>query len=150
MSSHSIKNLINLATRFRVGIESCDPGQLFVTLQRFPAGACGDASYLLARYLKQNGCGEFEYVAGTDSTQCSHAWLEQDGVIIDITADQFEGIDSAVIVTTDRTWYSSFEEDEECRHLADFERYTDAGLVHALRASYGNITDNIIRKSLHT
>ena len=35
----------------------------------------------------------------------THAWIDQGGLIVDITADQFDDIDDAVIVTFDRSWY---------------------------------------------
>ena len=56
-----------------------------------------------------NGYGEFDYILGAydDSieTEQSHAWLEKDGLIIDITADQFSDIHSEVIITKDHTWH---------------------------------------------
>lgn len=137
----SESELSKLARVFRVAISACDRKELFSTLQEFPNGACGDASYLLAKYFEENGCGQFEYVVGEKRPNFhSHAWLEQDGVIIDITADQFEGINEPVLVTTDRSWHSQFEEED--RHIADFERY-DASTVNNLRSSYNFVIRQI-------
>jgi len=41
----------------------------------------------------------------------THAWIERDGVIVDITADQFDDVEQAVIVTADRTWHDQFKGD---------------------------------------
>ena len=38
----------------------------------------------------------------------THAWLERDGVIVDITADQFDDAKCSVIVTTDDSWHRQF------------------------------------------
>jgi hypothetical protein len=35
----------------------------------------------------------------------THAWVERDGLIIDITADQFVDVAEPVLLTTDRTWH---------------------------------------------
>ena len=47
--------------------------------------------------------------------------VEKDGLIIDITADQFRDMEDKIIVTTDRTWHDLW--DWEVEHVADIERY---------------------------
>jgi hypothetical protein len=137
----SLIDLNRLATKFRAAIFACDKKRLFITLQRFPNGACGDASYLLAKYFEEQGCGQFEYVLGERRPNYrSHAWLENNGVIVDITADQFEGIDNPVMITTDRAWHAQFVEKD--RHIADYERY-DSNTVSNLRASYELVVNQI-------
>jgi hypothetical protein len=80
----------------------------------FPRGSCGDATDLLGTYLRERGAGKFYYVLGEkhqsecDGGYLSHAWLERDGVITDITADQFPEISEPVIVTTDSPWHRTF------------------------------------------
>jgi len=120
---------------------ACDKSSLCITLKSFPNGACGDVSYLLAKYLEESGCGKFDYVLGKRRPNShSHTWLEQNGVIIDITADQFEGISTEVLVTTDRSWHLQFKEED--RHVADFERY-NGNTVSNLRASYRQVVIQI-------
>lgn len=133
-----------LASEFRAALLACDRKALFISLQDFPAGACGDASYLLARYLKEKGCGEFDYVAGVRWPNfCSHAWLEKDGIIVDITADQFEEIEDEVLVTFDNYWHSQFEGND--RHIADFERW-GGFIAYNLRSSYELIIKQIVKR----
>lgn len=61
---------------------------------RFPRGCCGDASDLLGEYLLENGI-ESTYVCGNryfddpEEGPQSHAWLLVEGMIADITGDQF-------------------------------------------------------------
>jgi hypothetical protein len=92
-------------------------------MQSFPRGACGDASILLGEYLHRQGQDVLDYVAGErESDLYSHAWLEKDGLIVDITADQFEGVSEPVIVTYDRTWHQQFVYPEDT-HPALIETY---------------------------
>jgi hypothetical protein len=88
MTPH-LNKIRQLATAFRAGIENCDPAKMILTMRQFPRGSCGDASLLLARYLRENGAGEFQYVLGErgeGNHWTSHAWLEQAEVIVDIAA----------------------------------------------------------------
>lgn len=97
--------VLQVARRVRAALESGDyarPG-----LRSFPRGACGDASRLLGLYLEALGLGKWTYVQGEAGGEmfATHAWLEQDGLIVDITADQFDDVTEAVIVTRDRGWH---------------------------------------------
>jgi hypothetical protein len=103
---HRLQRLRNLASAFRLALEN-QRKALPDPMQDFPRGACGDASLLLGKYLKDQGEGTAEYVWGTDGNQ-SLGWLELDGIKIDITADQFEGCCDPVLVTTDSTRHSRF------------------------------------------
>lgn len=92
-----------LAHKFRKAIEFsinnyCLNDAIF---NDFPSGCCGDACDLLAQYLMEHGiktyyiCGEHYVPAHSEistygHTQ-SHAWLQtENGIIIDITGDQFK------------------------------------------------------------
>lgn len=134
-----VNKLSELAAVFRAAIMACDPKSLPIALQGFPRGACGDAALLLAKYLQENGCGEFDYVEGEKEGR-SHAWLQRGKVIIDITADQFEDQDTPVIVTQDHSWHSGF--DGQVRHVAGFCIY-DPRTVDMLGAAYKRIREQI-------
>lgn len=75
----------------------------------FPRGACGNASDFLAYWLKKQGVTGVEYVNGYRGEQ-SHGWLEHDGYIIDITADQFDEISERVYFSQNRNFHNSFTE----------------------------------------
>jgi hypothetical protein len=134
-----LDNLGELARRFRGALENCDQTKLPVGLQAFPSGACADASLLLAKYLQEKGEGKAEYVSGNDGNQ-THAWLELDSIIIDITADQFNRSIDPVIVSTNSTWHQRFE--DRSRRTVSIDDY-DAHTSTSLNAAYQELIHTI-------
>ncbi|RNL60664.1 hypothetical protein EFK50_20355 [Nocardioides marmoriginsengisoli] len=66
---------------------------------------------LLGEYLRESGLGDFHTRSGVrecDGERRTHAWMVQDGLIVDITADQFPDACAAVIVTRDSSWHQSW------------------------------------------
>lgn len=131
IDENSMREIEQQAKLFRVAIESCEPNHLPVTLQDFPRGSCGDASLLLAKHLQNQGIWPLTYVCGEMTIDekgkfHSHAWLEIEDIIIDITADQFEGVTQQVIVTRDRSWHEQF--DIENKDAADYYRWSGPGI----------------------
>jgi hypothetical protein len=114
--------LRRIATRIREIILATPPDKRPERLATFPHGSCGDTAMIMGTYLIRKGHAKAEYVVGVDG-QHSHAWLECDGIIIDITADQFEDEIVPVLVTRDRTWHSLFAGQE--RQSCDFRDYQD-------------------------
>lgn len=86
--------LVN-ARLFRAALDRVDPlVWQRVTVTNFPKGACGHASELLGRYLRDRLGVEPLYVVRDNdepdgSWRGGHAWLELNGLTIDITGDQF-------------------------------------------------------------
>lgn len=87
-----------LVTQFRNAIDIAREKGDFskdICFREFPRACCGDTSDLLAHYLLQNGI-QTDYVCGNyygdpEGGWQSHAWLElKNGIIIDITGDQFK------------------------------------------------------------
>jgi hypothetical protein len=120
-------HLTDLARAFRVAIEHSDLSEDPV-LRRFPKGACGDSSLLLAKFLREHGFDGIEYVLTRSQHghgPCgTHAWLEVGGFIVDVTADQFAcNPGPAVVVTQGREWHSHFpkEEDRHSHSIEDFD-----------------------------
>ena len=69
----------------------------------FPTGWCGCLSYVLGAVLSKKYPKElFDYVSGIiycdDGHMISHAWIEHGDLVLDITADRFEGINEEVII----------------------------------------------------
>ncbi len=112
-----LDQLRTAAARFRMAIERCNRNELGIGFEKFPEGSCGDATQLLGAYLADEGFGTFTYVSGwrghPNSGGYSHAWLEADGIIVDITAEQFAGIDQKVIVTRHSDWHAAFQRNEQ-------------------------------------
>lgn len=145
MNQHQqIALLRTLATRFRTAIRATDPSEIdpevrFIVAS-FPKGVCGAVCFLLGHYLRENGFSEAEYVNGTRPADGeSHAWIETDGIIVDITGDQFAEIADDVIVTADDTWHRQFCE-KTGRRPADFLIYGDNS-PHGL--AYGPIASHL-------
>lgn len=134
-----------VAFRFRNAIVRC-PRDDLRSLRDFPRGSCGDASVLLGEYLYQTGHGQWDYVAGEREPDLhSHAWLEQDGLIVDITADQFNDVDQPVIVTSDRSWHQQFSY-QEPRHPALIDVY-DPRTRTILRDTYERVMAVMAKES---
>ncbi|SCX29957.1 hypothetical protein SAMN03159437_03303 [Pseudomonas sp. NFACC25] len=111
-------SLNQLACRFRAAIENVmKTAWVPENLRSFPHSCCGTISELLGEHLNSLDIGEFYYVCG-DKDGGSHAWLEVYGLVVDITADQFEGR-PAVYVDVKDAWYAEWEEDT--KHLAIHE-----------------------------
>jgi hypothetical protein len=129
VSATNIAEIRRHAQSFREGIEravksgSISSRTTKSTMPYFPKGCCEVASDLLAQYLLENGIhtksvhGEYDY--DDWENKFPHTWLETDeGVIIDITADQFLGKNAfntfsllPCYVGLDREFYSLFNED---------------------------------------
>ena len=119
-----------LACKFRTAIEKAKVAGEFdsyLSFSRFPRACCGDASDLLAQFFLENKINS-TYVWGNryfdnpeEGTQ-SHAWLLVDGLIVDITGDQFMN-DSLyynyslpVYVGTGDAFHSLFDVEERNMH----------------------------------
>ena len=89
------EKILDAAMIFRAALDAVAADTwLAATVDRFPACACGHASELLGRYLRDTFAIECAYVLKDlmnpdGSWRSGHAWLEYDGLIIDITSDQF-------------------------------------------------------------
>lgn len=100
-----------IAARFRLAIEARQRTLRLSWLRdNFPTGCCREASDMLGTLLRERYGIEAAVVLG-EIDDHSHAWLEIDGLIVDITADQFaDRFPNAkpVIVTRDRAMHSQF------------------------------------------
>ncbi len=137
--ANKIVEIEKLATHFRKAIERADRNKLPITFEKFPRGSCGDAVILLGAYLIDAGIAPLKCVS-TGNTDGSHAWLESDGVVIDITADQFDASLLKVIVVQKSRWHEQF--DCTVHNYADFRSY-DSGTVSRLSGPYQEILSHI-------
>lgn len=109
MTNYNLDEISKITTTFRKAILSFKNGELGFIFDRFPAGCCGNTSLMLGAYLYHYYNIDCEYVCGVHKTQ-SHAWLEVDNIIIDITSDQFKsGV--PVFVGKKNKFYKKFRED---------------------------------------
>jgi hypothetical protein len=106
-SDHSIyaEAARDATSHFRTALEQ---GVRLSSLTDFPTGPCGDACELLGQYMSDSGLGTWSYRDGVQPDPFfTHAWIERDSLIVDITADQFHDVSDPVLVTTDRTWHDT-------------------------------------------
>ncbi|MEU4096256.1 hypothetical protein [Streptomyces sp. NPDC026673] len=137
-----MSELRTLALGFRRAILDC-PDSGLVSLGRFPHGSCGDASILLGQYLYESGQGVWTYVSGWEN-RASHAWIEKNGLRVDITADQFDGVDTPVIIASGGGWHDRFTVDHSASHGALIDVREDFAR-RELRAAYERLTAVIRR-----
>ena len=112
----NITEISRLAAKFREAIllapKSEFPWNSSMALSQFPRGCCGDTSQTLATYLYSEVGLVCDYVLGTSNDLGSHAWLEINGTVIDITADQFNdrGYDSQKVYVGEKSdLHNNFE-----------------------------------------
>lgn len=87
-----------LALKYREAIlaipKSEFPWRTSFRQNQFPRGCCGDTSRTLATYIYDDLGFIFGYATGRNGGNSSgigsHAWLELDDLVIDITAVQFK------------------------------------------------------------
>ncbi|MBI5214402.1 MAG: hypothetical protein HY960_01475 [Ignavibacteriae bacterium] len=119
MSELNEDKLLSLAKSFRNAIDKADFSIEFVgdegnnRMKSFPWGACGEATKLLGVYLTEKYHLEslFEVYAQIVEGKIwhgSHRWLEYNGIILDITPDQFGLVKDPVIVTSNSYFHSTF------------------------------------------
>ena len=113
------RQLFEIASMFRSALEETDfskanvgtEGHLRMT--SFPAGTCNEATTLLGLFLTA------EYrIESLDKLTAQieegnkwhgwHHWLNHDGVIIDISADQFSMVTDPVIVTRNSPFHEKY------------------------------------------
>lgn len=98
------------ASEFRAACDAIQPKHPL--LPTFPCGWCSYASILLGEYLRESGLGGFQTRSGRkqigDATK-THAWLQQDGLIVDVTADQFPDFAPDVFVSRSSPWHDEWD-----------------------------------------
>ena len=135
-----LDNLTELATRFRQLIENADREKLTIQFENFPTGSCGDASTLLAQYLIDSGYDTPTYVSAelyNPDLRWGHAWIELDGIVMDITADGLFADAPQVIVAENSDWHEIFRRLDE--HPAEIKA-NDYRTSSRLTAAYEEIT----------
>ena len=141
------------ATDFRQMIENADPSKLPVEFKNFPGQSPASCSYenpyesggrvetpiLLAQYFIDLGYGIPNYVRGElyePRLRWGHAWIELDGILLDITFDGLFADQPPVIVTEDSEWHEIFKRlDENPVAIHVFDKAT----VAMLRTAYHEI-----------
>lgn len=125
--------------KFRKAIEKTDKSLLPISFQKFPKSSSRDTSWILAKYLQENGYGEFAFVCGSRGLH-SHVWLQQDNLIVDITADEFEDQKNKTIVVSNSEWHKMFN--GQVQQIATMEN-SDLSIQTTLLNTYNVVIGNI-------
>lgn len=107
-----LQDLYQICLRFRAVVAATPVRERHRSMGDFPYQSCGSTCELLGTYLYEQGYGRFEYRHGARPGIVSHAWLQQAGLIIDLTADQFGAPHAPVIVTRHSPWHAGFGRSE--------------------------------------
>ena len=123
-----MENIREMAKSFCKAIERIPVNTLPACMQLFPRGACGDTALLFAAYLVDHSITGFKWTSGCrgdvrDNTWTSHAWLQRDDLVVDLTADQFLDAPTGVIVASPSPWHFQFG--GEARGSGDFRNWSN-------------------------
>jgi len=102
-----IYNLRRIAQSFRDAIDAAKAKpEPYMFFRKFPTGQCGYTTEFLAKYLSSKGYTNMIYETGVyywddweqnpDHEPNQHTWLLIDGLVIDITGDQFRYYDEPI------------------------------------------------------
>ena len=102
-----IYNLRRIAQNFRNAIDAAKAKpEPYIYFSKFPTGQCGYTTEFLAKYLSGKGYTDIIYETGVyywddweqnpDHEPIQHTWLLVEGLVIDITGDQFKYYDEPI------------------------------------------------------
>lgn len=122
----ALADIAAIAARVRQALASAPLEELPDHWTAFPRGTCADASLVLCAFLADAGFAGFELVCGErgsqeNGTYSSHAWLQLDQLVVDITADQFADGPGPVVVAEDSEWHRGFY--IASKDVGDFREY---------------------------
>ena len=117
-----------LSIKYREAIVQAHKDNRFedVRLREFPLGSCFIASVLLGKYLCYHGISTKIISASMPKDpkyNQTHAWLEYEDLIIDITADQFDEQIESVIFEKPKSFHDNYTN----MNISDFNESYDVG-----------------------
>lgn len=129
------EEIASIVYAFRAALETlASQGKLPNTMKAFPAGCCGITSVLLGDYLNSRFDLKIEMVSA-DRDPDTHAWLDYNGIVIDITADQFKDR-PAIYLDKPDSWYCTWSVD-----LRNIAQHTPTGNYPGERKVLENILE---------
>lgn len=126
-------DFVRIGHAFRQAFEQVDLSDAPGSLPHFPNGCCSWATWMVGHYLKYE-CnlspieiqGNRDGAAGVEP----HAWLSVDGVIVDITCDQFNDCAHVILGVGASHWHSrwSVTRTDEIRPISSHDRISLRGV----------------------
>ena len=122
-------------------------------LSLFPNACCEYSSMMLARFLiekKGYNIADVLIIKGQSTSDIYqlHLWLKVNGVIVDITAGQFNEVEKSIIIDEHGSWHNKFFYVLDAyMPLTDFESYVDEFDQPTLENDYLMIVQQIHQNS---
>ncbi|MBU3085743.1 hypothetical protein [Acinetobacter seifertii] len=91
--------------------------------QIFPKNFCEEASSLLLMILQQEDIHDFKIMRGTNIKKEHHYWLESEEYVIDLTAHQFDGITSPIMLIEKSKYPLSKIFSLDIHEIVDFQNW---------------------------
>ena len=122
----------------------------YMCFQNFPKGCCEDSTHLLAHYLVTRGLCQADdirmpwnnYDKQEEWGGSSHGWIIlSNGLNIDISANQFSGIEEKVIVSRDHEVHRRFVGG----HLVSFDEHHRRLTCHDNGESFNRVWDIVTK-----
>lgn len=106
--------MIDISKKVRKFFEKANRNIDLPGFWRFPTGACEGASLFLGNMLKELfPDSKITYIKGYSHSGSIHFWLDVDGLIFDITADQFSEVDSPIYASSIQPLETDFNDLEK-------------------------------------
>jgi hypothetical protein len=104
--------LSRVVAEFRTAAERVARDTEHPVFRGFPGGCCKLTSFMLTRFLNDRGFGKAIYVWGDPATKPgesdTHGRLHLNGLLIDVTGDQFPGRPGSVFIGAESSWHRQF------------------------------------------
>ncbi|MCE6006332.1 hypothetical protein [Acinetobacter soli] len=91
--------------------------------QIFPKNFCEEASSLLLMIFQQEDIHDFKIMRGTNIKKEHHYWLESEEYVIDLTAHQFDGITSPIMLIEKSKYPLSKIFSLDIHEIVDFQNW---------------------------
>lgn len=105
-------SIIEIATRFRKVVTDGELEDVLPLFSYYPSNCCEHSSVLFGYYLSLLLPNlQIEIIRGTD-TQSYHFWLEIDGLVYDLTLDQFDEFDLPIYAEHKHPFRATYVEDK--------------------------------------
>ena len=147
-----IENLLIIATDFRKAFEASDLSRAPGFLPHFPEGCCSWATWMIGHFLKFEMCQSVEEInaeRASLSGTLPHAWLSADGIIIDITSDEFEDSEARVIVSRNSDWHKTWSIVQTIE-IQRIDTYDKIGIDRRPSDIYESLVTSLRLKHVHT
>lgn len=150
----SISKIEKDVLEFLHGFFQIDKGSFqFELLSLFPIACCEYSSMMLARFLvekKGYNIADVLMIKGLSISDVHqlHLWLKVNGVIVDITAGQFNEVEKSIIIDEHGSWHNKFFYVLDAyMPSTDFESYVDEFDQPTLENDYLMIVQQIHQNS---